>query len=53
MRLFLIFVLILWGANSFFEYQMRDINKFNHSQMSVIAQQINDTDQLNKYERKF
>jgi len=53
MRLFLILILILWGANSFFEYQTRHIGDFNHDKMSTIAQTINDTNQLNQYERSF
>lgn len=53
MRLFLILILILWGANSFFEWQMRNIDVLEPTAQYEIAQEINKTNQLHKYERSF
>ena len=52
MRL-LILILILWGANSFFEYQMRNIDNLNPATQSEYAEKINLIGELNKYERSF
>jgi hypothetical protein len=50
MRLFIL-ILILWSANSFFEYQMRHIDNLNPATQSEYAQKINLIGELNKYER--
>jgi hypothetical protein len=52
MRLFIL-ILILWSANSFFEYQMRHIDNLNPAQQYEYAQKINLANELNTYERSF
>lgn len=52
MRLFIL-ILILWGANSFFEYQMRHIDSIKPVQQYEYAQKLNLANELNTYERSF
>lgn len=51
MRLFLLAILIIVTSQMFHNYQMRDCGNFDHEQMSVIAQQLNENNKLNSYER--
>ena len=45
-------ILILTTSQIFSAYQMRGLNNFDHSKMSEITQKINNTGQLNQYERR-